>query len=498
MRLATVQLIAIVTAGLLGCDDAEFDDDTVGDDDVGDDDDAGGDDDAASDDDIGDDDDTAGTETLFDLSVTWSHDAGEDSACPTVNAGRFVDTDGDGIISDGEPMQTWLGAWNRQQLIAHDGTVLGGYLDSTDGANAIVGEVDPNSEGMEALVRYDEGGGTHHWIALYGAAGELWSAEVPMSIADVPWLTDLEGDGDREVVLGALILDASTGAQLASLEGMAAEDTGTAVTADLDLDGVEEIIAASENEIPTRIGLFDETGAALAECLSIQDKWIFTSFAVGNLDDDPEGEFVAVGTGFAAVCDSDGTLLEQVVAPIVNPGLVGLAELDGDEYPEIVLSDANGVFALEHDLTFKWEDAIVPLTGIGGHHPLTLADLDGDCLHEILVRIGDQLFILDSYGAVIASLVGSSNSSCFVSAPAVVDVDGDGLAEILVPDWPTLALVENPQGGWQVEGASEARPYRDKHPGDRSALGELPPPHDVHWARPGHNVWQGLPTIACP
>ncbi len=497
-------LLFLLLAGAVGCSgvEFEFDDDDAGDDDAGDDD--AGDDDAG-DDDVGDDDDddddvgdddTAAVDPLFDLSITWAYD-GVDPTCPTVNAGRFVDTDGDGIISDDEPMQTWLGAWNRQELIAHDGTSLGSHMTTSYRANATVGEVDTNSPGLEALIRYDISGETDEWIALYGAGGELWSASVPYGVGGVPWLTDLEGDGTPEALLGSLILDATTGNQLSSLEGMPVDNTGAAVAADLDLDGIKEIMAASQYEA-TRIGLFDATGASIAECFSTLHHFTFTSFAVGNLDDDDEGEFVAIGAGFAAVCDSDGTLLAQATFSFANPGMVGLAELDGDAYPEIVVADHNGVFALEHDLTLKWVDSIVSSPMWDGHRPLTLADLDGDCMHETLVRMGNQLFILDQQGAVIASLLGTSNSTCYVSAPAVVDVDADGLAEILVPNWPTLALVENPLGGWEAQGSSEARPYRDKHPGDRSSLGELPPPMDVHWARPGHNVWQGLPTKACP
>lgn len=122
-------------------------------------------------------------------------------------------------------------------------------------------------------------------------------------------------------------------------------------------------------------------------------------------------------------------------------------------------------------------------------------DLDEDGYRSGPGCPDDELYVLNPDGTERAMLAPPQVSgSCSKSGPTVVDVDADGLAEILISGWGIFATVENPAGGWYVEGADEPWPAMDKHPGDRTVTGEIPPPTDVHWSDPRTNVWQGLPA----
>lgn len=307
-------------------------------------------------------------------------------------------------------------------------------------------------------------------------------------------LLDLDADGAPEVLWERLVTSGRDGHAVFAFEGVG----GMNASADLDLDGLPEILTTDGLE-PT---VLDHTGHLLASCpvpiTSTDSSAENTVFAIGNLDDDPEGEFAVANARVLAICEVDGTLVRSVTTLSDVSDVLGLAELDGDALPEIVLKydadDTNtGIAAYDTDLTLLWE-TIVGET----HLPFALADLDGDGLHEVVVSNGHGLSILGPEGGVRAEVDGPLNGNSR-NAPIITDLDGDGLAEIIVTGAsPNVAVYDNDQGGWAVNGAEDPWPGTDHFPGDRTLDGALPDPGDVHWLVPGHNVWQGLAAGAPP
>ncbi len=512
MRDELTRWVAVLwVLGLLGCGG---NDDTFGDDD---------DDDAtAGDDDAGDDDDTTGTpggacgdeswpdvtaepfagctpevpEETWQLQQTWSW--GQETSCSNIRAGYFVDVDGDGVVSTSEPMQLWLhtdgpvGGEDHDVLLGFDGTLYADILPDTYRAYGTIGEVDASSEGMEYLASYyysDQAGSES--IAAYGPQGLLWETLVESNLTGKPWLTDLEGDGIAELLLYGRVHDATSGDLL--LELAAPGGVAQPVAVDLDLDGQREILTATSNNTQN-VNVYGADGARIATCWAGQWDASNACFAAANLDDDPEIEFLAAVTGFLVACDSDGSLMAETFADLGSPNLVGVGQLDADAPVEVVVSDSYGVFGFDHDFTQMWRYDLTEHPYDSEHSPLTLADLDGNGTHEVLVRFMDTLVILDGGGNEVTTLLGDANCSNIVSAPAVVDMDADGLAEIVVPAWPDVAVVENPFGGWAVEGSDEPWPGPNKYPGDRRLDGSIPLPAEEPWGDPGTNVWQGLPA----
>ena len=433
---------------------------------------------------------------LWDLQVTYAYI--EESSCGTIHAGNIVDVNGDGVISTADPRQLWLATSSnptpeRNVLLGHDGTEYAAVTEDMRYSSGTLGEVDPTSPGLEYVAT------SYFWdldadrLGLYGPAGVLWEVDLLENTTHFPWLTDLEGDGQLEVLTGRHILDASNGDSLGELEGFPADGPSRTVAADLDLDGEREILAMTVWD-PQNVNLYDAQGGYLNTCWT--GHWYAASpaWAVGDLDGDPQGEFVVATTGYAVVCDSDGTMIAETQILAASPALVGLVQLDADALPEIVVSDAFAVIALDTDLTELWSYDGTPGEVEWNWQPMSVADLDGDGFHEILIRDMDTLIILDRHGDVVTSLQDHATCSSWIGAPAVVDIDADSLAEIVVPAWPGFAIVENPHGGWLVDGAEEPWPSIDKYPGDRTLSGGIPAPTDVHWADPRTNVWQGLPA----
>lgn len=430
-------------------------------------------------------------QATWDIHLAWSYSG--PTNCYAQHIGRMIDANGDGVVDSADPMQMWSDGsmYTGAELVTHDGTQLHHVLVDARVVLSTIGDVDPTYPGMEYLATYTLQGDDFEYLAMYSGDTEIWFTWLQDDQAVQPWLTDLEGDGSREILVGALIVDAHTGTLLGELEGMPTTNTELAIAADLDLDGAREIIAATAYSYQD-VGLFAADGSLIDVCWHSPLHWSYTAYAVGNLDGDPEGEFVAAGRHGIALCDSDGSLLQFADHGMHEPLQAGLAELDGDAEVEIVLADDTGVSTFHHDLTllWRWESTVPDI----GHYPFVVADMDGDGIHEILVRVYTELVILGGDGSVVTEVPAyDCNCASDYGAPSVVDVDADGLAEIVVPAWPTFAVLENDYGGWAVESSDEPWPFLDKFPGDRTPEGAVPAPVQPHWTIPGHNVWQGLP-----
>ncbi len=429
------------------------------------------------------------TQYVWDLQI--SHNPTGSMACDSIRAGRSVDTNNDGQVNTADSMQIWIDAMEGLKLYSYDGTELATPLTGQHIFYGTLGEIDGSSDGVELAAAYSVS--SDAYSELLSPAGSLWNQQLADNSDTRISLTDLEGDGQLELLVGAQILDASSGAVLATLEDMPLGMTSPSYAADLDLDGYREIIAARAGpNQETEVALFDHQGYRLNTCrlaASAMADWNYFTFAIGDLDGDAGGEFITGGFGWLVACDSDGTLIAEVDVGTGQVAQIGLAQLDGDPLPEVIVADGNQLQVLDTDLTPLWST-----TACGSWHPFAVADLDGDGLHEILINCGWELVVLDQAGALLASVAAPQPAcSCWICAPAVVDVDNDGLAEIITQGWPLFTVIENPNGGWYVEGSDAPWTGTEKHPGDRDIYGNLPSPTDVHWADPYTNVWQGLP-----
>ena len=205
---------------------------------------------------------------------------------------------------------------------------------------------------------------------------ELWRNTEYPSLAHAlaaaqPAIADLNSDGAPEVVLGNVVLNGLTGDLIWDGQVTVAPEAGighnaflgpTSTVADIDLDGFMEVIAGN-TVYDGRNGdlkwTFNLTSSN-SECASRYECDGYN--AVGNFDDDDEGEVVAVRAGQVHVWEHDGTEKHVVDIPwddcgqqrdpprIDNEsGPPTVADFDGDGRAEIGTASADFYVVVDFD-----------------------------------------------------------------------------------------------------------------------------------------------------
>jgi hypothetical protein len=256
---------------------------------------------------------------------------------------------------------------------------------------------------------------------------------------------DMNGDGIPEISIGNAVYDNNG---LMIFEGLTASENeqghgeggaghgAISVFVDLDLDGTNELVAGRT--------AFDHDGRVIWNRRDIHDGLT----TVANLDADDYPEIILLtGGNDLYVLEHDGSTKygpEHVHSGNVDEdgneeGFIAtnpaVGDLDGDGFPEIVVSATNNIWAFEHTLTVKWSATINDQTGASG--PTTF-DFEGDGKAEVLHADESNIQMFDgTTGAV--KYTAPRGSRTIVDNPVVVDVDNDGHADILV-------ALENPMG----------------------------------------------------
>lgn len=121
--------------------------------------------------------------------------------------------------------------------------------------------------------------------------------------------------------------------------------------------------------------------------------------------------------------DADGT-------PMNQSGLNAVGNFDLDDFPEIVLSIGDELYLLEHTGETIWGPKYAPDFGEMGAP--SLADLDRDGLPEIMISSNRRLTVFESDGTVKWTTDIKDDSG--VTSATVFDFENDGLYEVIHMD----------------------------------------------------------------
>jgi hypothetical protein len=275
-----------------------------------------------------------------------------------------------------------------------------------------------------------------------------WMISVPVggqAPRIAPSIHDLDGDGWPEVVLGTRVVDGRTGAlRLDPLTSLATP----ILAADVDGDRVVELVGAQgtwEPDWASGAWVLDAawTGPGVPPTLAPP------ALALADFGDFGEGpgvaELVVVSTRGIEIRGADGrSVWGPIAAPPIplgaGPGAPLIADFDGDGEPEV------GVAAADQYLLYDRECDVVPLpaycdaAGVRWTRPFDDSssgavgaagfDFDGDGAVEIVHA--DQCYVRIADGANGRLLASAARrSATWLEYPTVVDVDGDGSAEII-------------------------------------------------------------------
>lgn len=319
---------------------------------------------------------------------------------------------------------------------------------------------------------------------------ELWESEV-YTAADFDYagglfLSDMDHDGQTEIVAGRVILNHDGTERGAGVHGSGGWTRGEAsypAVADTDLDGVEEVIVGNARYSPDGDTLWHDANAA--------DGMV----AVANLDEDPEAEWVVSSGDTVRAHDTDGSLLWGPIrlrnATVTSPAAI--SDLDNDGMPEIAIAGGNQFLALNHDGTILWERAVSDLSGGTG---ASIFDFDADGIEEVVYIDELNVYAFNGSDGAIKFETDEHTSNTMMDYPIIADVDGDGAAEILVSHvsyWPrgsiktaAFSIYGEGDGTW-----APARPLWNQHAYARNHIqDDLTIPSDALPPFTDHNSWR--------
>ncbi len=307
---------------------------------------------------------------------------------------------------------------------------------------------DINNDGFVELVL--DQGADYNTVGIYvfSHTGQyMWEASGSGTYIGGAGISDIDHDGTPEILLANSVYD-PVGNLKCTLEGNAYDWTAPFA---LDLTGV----ANANDVIINRRGIW-KYEAGNTNCPKL---WSFQPIgwkAVANLDNDASPEIVSVsGGGKIRIYEHDGTLKKEFDIPVdpdrENPdpkdaigargGPPTLSDFDGDGQVEIAVASSFYYFVFETDGTVNWAHKTQDFTsGITGS---SLFDFDGDGIAEVIYGDEHKMRIYsgpggsgdsdnDGYKDADILYEYSVPSATRVEYPVVVDVDGDGKAEIVV------------------------------------------------------------------
>lgn len=287
-------------------------------------------------------------------------------------------------------------------------------------------------------------------------------------------IADLDGDGNPEVFVGNVVLNGQDGTL--KWDGVANSQTPvgignnaflgpSSIAADVDLDGMQEIMAG--NTLYSHDGTVRWTYEYTTSNSTCQGSLPCDGYtAVAEFDGDPEGEIVIIRLGEVFVLNHDGSLFwqQQIVKDDCTRNESGpptIADFDGDGRPEIGTAAADFYTVLDLDCdTDTWEDDGCFARGVLWATPnqdcssrvtaSSVFDFEGDGKAEMVYADEQNFRIFDGTTGAILFDDPSHSSNTRIEMPIVADVDNDGNSEIVVPSATaqSIKVFKDPSDNW--------------------------------------------------
>lgn len=352
--------------------------------------------------------------------------------------GQLTDDDGDGDIDNDDMPDIVVVTYGdgdytgggTLRAISGDGSVehwavAGAGIQGTGGA--AIGDID--ADGKPDIVALKPAGavafeadGTVKW-SVTGLSGHI------SGTSDVPSIVDMNHDGAVEIVAGRAILDGADGALRGAgkmgMGGVAGNNVGTCSFAvDVNGDGLDEVITGNAS--------YDGRGNTVFSNTALADGYP----AVGNFDADPEAEIVVSGQGELRLLDHDYTVKWRQAIPGSGASYYGgpptVADFDGDGEAEIGVAAGSRYSVFEGDGSIRWQ--AVTDDSSSGNTGSSVFDFEGDGVAEVVYADQTTLWVFSGPDGAVKLASSEHSNGTWLEYPVIADVDGDGHANIVVPN----------------------------------------------------------------
>jgi hypothetical protein len=365
--------------------------------------------------------------------ATWVAGPESKSSVSAPVVAQLTDDDGDGevtpadmpdvlVITYNDP-STLSSCWLR--AVSGDGTT---EIFSVQNAqfsrneNLSVGDIDGDglveivTKAKDQKVYAYEHDGTLKWTSPdLGAHTGIYDSTVSIS--------DMNGDGQPELVTGRAILD-NTGALLGAGTHGIGVPTGNS-NADASMSFAVDINGDGEQEVIVGNAAYNLAGADV--WFNMQEDGF-----PGTLDLEADGmaEIVVVSNAKVRVQTGvDGTVLWDVPVPGGLGGPPTVADFDGDGLPEIGVAGVNLYSVFDGDGSVLWsattQDASSGITGS------SVYDFEGDGIADVVYADERDLWVFSGLDGAVKLQFAEHNSGTRLEQPVVADVDGDDEVEII-------------------------------------------------------------------
>ncbi len=249
-----------------------------------------------------------------------------------------------------------------------------------------------------------------------------------------PAIGDVDGDGAVEIYVTSpgkqvLAFEANGAPRWTSDTFTGPEGSGSVTLANLDGEGNAEIVfGAAVFDAQGRLRFEGAVGQGYAGQGPIS--------CVADLDGDDRAELIAGNTIYeftGTIAGNDFAGAERVSAPTPD-GYCGIADLDGDMAPEIVLVASGTVYVLAGQTAAVRAQLAIPGGGQGGAP--NIADFDGDGTPDIGTA-GASNYVVMRFAKDALTLLWQApteDDSSSRTGSSVFDFDGDGRNEVVYND----------------------------------------------------------------
>lgn len=360
---------------------------------------------------------------------SWSVDPSSANIMMMPAVASLNDDNGDGVVDENDIpdiIVVTYGGEGTLRAVSGDGAFelfnVNGHGLQGQGAVA-VGDID--NDGLveiiacttSSTVKAFENDGTLKWTSG-SVSGAIYGT------SDMPSISDMDGDGNPEIIVGSAILS-NTGTVLgrgAYGRGSTANVGTSSFAVDLDADGTQEVITGN--------ALYRKDGSTIWYN-GESDGYV----AVADFDRDGQGEIVVMYAGVVRLQDTDGTVLWRSTvsgASSYYGGPPTVADFDGDGEPEVGVAGRSNYTVFDTDGTLLWERATQDASS--GNTGSAVFDFEGDGVADVVYADETRLWVFDGVSGAVKLESAEHSNATWTEYSVIADVDGDGHAEIVTPN----------------------------------------------------------------